>query len=147
MGRQRNTKRERMAIESGIYEVDGLNFSEIARGVCWTGSVFLAMLGEHSESLLAEIEFPKGSGIEWFVCASTGLLFDKQSGACRQSTHVRLDLTSLKPDKMTSAEVRAWIKKRQDQSYEWSQIKLRRGPKPKGSVQEPAVEDDYVEVE
>ncbi len=131
----------------GAGEVSGVDMKKLMSGVKWSGIMVLHLTSEREECFVSECEWPVKSGKIWYACASTGLLFDKQSGACRQSTHVRLDLTSLKPDKMTSAEVRAWIKKRQDQSYEWSQIKLRRGPKPKGSVQEPAVEDDYVEVE
>ena len=146
MGRIGLTKYKKKATENGLGEVDGLNFAEIKRGVRWSGEVILELVRERSESLLAEYEYPVKSGVLWYCCATTGLLFDKQSGACRQSSNVRLDLATLREDKRTESQVNAWIAARQQAIYDWSTFKVKRGQKPKGSVQE-STEDDYAEMD
>lgn len=93
-------------------EVDGLNMTKIQGSIQWKGVVRLSQLNEDSESLLSEIEWPKKSGNHFFVCASTGLLFDKQSGACWQSSTVTLKIDTLEPMKCTAAGYRKWLSAR-----------------------------------
>lgn len=148
MGRQRMTKHQKQAAHKGLGDVDGLCFSDIRAGVRWAGDVILELARDRAESLLSEYEYPSNSGVFWYCCASTGLLFDKKSGACRQSSRVRLDVASVREQPRTPAQVSAWIAARQQAVYDWSTQKIKLGPKPKGSAPaQESTEDDYAEMD
>ena len=78
-------------------EVNGLKMDTLQKSVQWMATVRLHQLNEDSESLLAETQWPPKTGPVCFACASTGLLFDKQSGRCLQSSQVSLLLDTVKP--------------------------------------------------
>ena len=69
----------------------------LKRGIRWRGLVRLHQLGEDDESLLAEIEYPPGSGRQVYICATSALMFNKETGRCAQSSAVELLLDSLSP--------------------------------------------------
>lgn len=76
-------------------EVTGLLMDRIAASIQWRGMVFLMHTGEREESLLGEAQWPKKTGKTYYACATTGLLFDKQTGACVQTQRVGLLLNTL----------------------------------------------------
>ena len=121
-------------------QVDGLNVAKLQGAIQWHGVVRLHQLAEDSESYLAEAEWPKKSGRMHYACVSTGLLFDKQSGKCFQSSQVTLKLDTVQPKKCSSREFSKW---RQDRIVNGPRdITIgKRGPKPKGYVA-PEPEDD-----
>ena len=142
-----HTKFRKRNTNIGAGEVSGVDMKKLMSGVKWSGIMVLHLTSEREECFVSECEWPVKSGKIWYACASTGLLFDKQSGACRQSVLVSLDLASLKPEQITSKELRAWIRVRQDQSYDWATLKLRRGPKPKSYVADQEQDNEYAEME
>ena len=116
--------------------------TSLQASIQWRGMVRLHQLNEDSESYLAEVEWPKKSGRIYYGCASSGLLFDKQSGACRQSSNVTLDLDSLEPVKCTRAQFEKWRNARVQGGLRDIVIS-KRGPKPKGYVAPEAEDADY----
>lgn len=116
------------------------------KSIQWSGMVRLHQLREYNESKLSIVEYPPGSGEIRYICASTGLLFDQQSGKCLQSSHVDLLLDTVKPEKCTFSQFNKWVSDRQISGQK--HLQLKRGPKPKGSVQlqdfdEPSEDIDY----
>lgn len=123
-----------------------LKLLEIQKQIQWSGMVRLHQLNEDNESKLAEVQWPPGSGQTLYVCASTGLLFDQQSGKCIQSSNVDLLLDTVTPEKCTFSQFNKWVSDRQISGQK--HLQLKRGPKPKGSVQiqdfdEPSEDIDY----
>lgn len=118
--------RRRIIRKSTATEVDGLVMKTLQAGIKWAGMVRLHQLGENSESLLAECEWPRKSGKVYYACASTGLLFDKQTGACRQSSNVTLTLDSIVPRKCTPKEFKSWLEGRMEGGFN---NKAKPGPK------------------
>lgn len=90
-------------------EVEGLLMHKLQSTIRWRGNVRLHMLGEDTESLLSECDWPKKSGNMFYACASTGLLFDKQSGRCLQSSSVSLLLDSVSPVDNAPGLYEQWI--------------------------------------
>lgn len=128
--------------------------NRIQASIKWAGQVRLHQIKEDHESLLAEYEWPPNSGKVYFACASTGLLFDKQSGACRQSSSVSLLIDTVAPRKCTVAGFNAWLAARRVGTCDALQIK--RGPKPGGAAARTAREkaesereddDEYAEMD
>ena len=78
-------------------EVENLNFEAIKKTIHWRGNVRLHQTGEDDESLIGLAEWPKKSGVLYYACATTGLLFDKQTGRCLQSQTVLLLLDTMAP--------------------------------------------------
>lgn len=113
-------------------QVENLNMTKLQGSIQWRGMVRLHQLNEDSESYLAEIEWPKKSGRLHYACASTGLLFDKLSGRCQQSSNVSLLLETVEETKCTPAQFGKWHTARILAGPR--DICLKRGPKPKGSV-------------
>lgn len=64
-------------------DVNWLPFTLLQADIRWVGQVRLHQLRQDDECLLSEVEWPKRSGVFWYVCVSSGLLFDKHTGACR----------------------------------------------------------------
>ena len=87
-------------------EVDGLNMNGIQGTIRWTGLVHLDQTNEDLECLLSETVWPRKTGASYFACASTGLLFDKQTGECRQSRKMRLRLDTVAESKKSSTKYR-----------------------------------------
>lgn len=77
--------------------VENLNMEKIKKTIKWSAKVRLHQLNEDDDSLIGETEWPKGSGDVYYVCATSGLLFKKQSGECLQSPHVQLKLETMEP--------------------------------------------------
>ena len=113
-------------------EIDGINMVALQSSIHWRGDLRLLQLNENSESMLAEIEWPKKSGKLYWACASTGLLFDKQSGRCLQSSQVLLLPDTLAPIKCTRRDYDKWRNARV--AGEGKAMAVKRGPKPKGYV-------------
>lgn len=111
----------------------------------WQGLVRLHQLNEDDQSYLSEIEHPKGSGTMVYACASTGLMFDKQSGRCLQSSNLDLLLESVTETKCTAKQFEKWKKARSVTGTK--HITLKRGPKPKGSRPISVVECDDAEMD
>ncbi len=70
---------------------------EVKRAITVRGLVRLHQTGEDDESLIAVLRWPRKTGNEFYVCATSLLMFDKNTGACVQSTNMTLDLASLRP--------------------------------------------------
>ena len=106
-------------------DVNGLPFTLLQSDIRWTGQVRLHQLRQDDECLLSEVEWPKRSGICWYVCVSSGLLFDKQTGACRQSTNVVLLLDTVAPaGKLPAGFYAKWRKERKErEKFDWSSMK------------------------
>ena len=115
-------------------EVVGLKMETLQNNIRWTGMLRLHHLKEDNESLLSETQWPKRSGISYFVCVSTGLLFDKQSGRCVQSSRITLVMDSVKPIEgvVRGADYfKRWRDKRIQDDGWLSSNQAKRGPKPK----------------
>lgn len=108
-------------------EVDGLNMIGIQGEIRWTGFVHLDQTNEDLECLLSETVWPRKTGACYFVCASTGLLFDKQTGACRQSRKINLRMDTVVESRKTRAEFRKWMSEKSN-GEGW--CKKKPGPKP-----------------
>ena len=122
--------------------VDGLNIARLQSEIQWRGMVRLHQLNEDSESYLADVEWPKKSGSMYYGCVSTGLLFDKQSGACRQSSNVTLLMDTVETTKCTLTQFGKWHRERVMGGTRDIVIS-KRGPKPKGYVAPEAEDADY----
>lgn len=109
-----------------------LNMSKLQSSIQWAGMVRMHQLNEDNESKLSEIEWPAKSGRIFYACAATGLLFDKQSGRCLQSSSVDLLLDTVSPEKCTAIQFKKWRKARVDTGTK--HLTLKRGPKPKGQA-------------
>lgn len=110
-----------------------VNVAALQGAIEWIGSVRIDLLNETKECMLAEIEWPKKSGNKCFGCATTGLIFDKQSGRCHQSSNVTLLVNSVVEHKCTSSQYQKWHAK--NVLLERKNIVLGKpGPKPKGYV-------------
>lgn len=107
-----------------------LNMVKLQSSIQWAGVVRLHQTHEDDETKLAECEWPAKSGRIFYACASTGLLFDKQSGRCMQSSSVELLLDTVVPEKCTAGQFEKWKKVRQTTGQK--HLQLKRGPKPKG---------------
>ena len=127
-------KRDRR--ESGI---NGLNYKKLQSSVGWSGQVHLSQTAEDAECLLSETQWPKKYGPMYYACVSTGLLFDKQSGRCLQSSKVLLLMETVKPKNGggTRKVFEKWMATREESP---DRQKLRPGPKTK--EQKAAIEND-----
>lgn len=121
-------------------QVENLKMTSLQASIQWRGMVRLHQLNEDSESYLAEVEWPKKSGRIYYGCASSGLLFDKQSGRCQQSSNVTLLLDTVEETKCTPAQFGKWHTARVLCAPQG--IKLKRGPKPKGQTPLSDIESD-----
>lgn len=124
-----------------------VSMARLQSKIRWRGIVRLHQLSEDSEALLSEAEHQKGSGVMFYACASTGLLFDKTTGACIQSSSVSLLLESIVETKCSLVQFEKWLKERR-KAIANKFFSLKRGPKPKGG--RTAWEDEeeyYVEVD
>ena len=105
--------------------VTGLPFTLLQSDIRWLGEVRLHQLRQDDECLLSEVEWPKRSGVFWYVCVISGLLFDKQTGECRQSTNVVLLLDTVTPaGKLPAGFYGKWRKERKErEKFDWSSMK------------------------
>lgn len=108
----------------------------IQQSIQWSGIVRLHQLNEDNESKLSSVQ---AGDKTYYACASTGLLFDQQSGRCTMSSAVELKLDTVKPDKCTFGQFNKWVANRQAAGQK--HLQLKRGPKPKG--QRSVVEQDF----
>lgn len=106
--------------------------TRLQASIKFKGMVRLHQLREDDESYLSEVEHPKDSGQMFYACVSTGLLFDKQTGRCLQSSKLDLLLDSVAEVKCTAAQFEKWRKVRTVTGVK--HITLKRGPKPKGQA-------------
>lgn len=127
-----STGKAKRVITTGA--VDGLNMTKLETSIQWIGKVRLHLLNEDSDSMLSDTEWPIQSGRMFYGCASTGLLFDKQSGRCLQSSNVSLLLDTLQEVECTKAKFMKWREARIAGGAATKHITLKRGPKPKGYV-------------
>ena len=95
--------------------VDALNMEAVKKTIRWRGMVRLHQLNEDDESLLGVAEWPKKSGIEYFACATSGLLFDKETGVCLQSRTVVLLMDTIMP--ATPKDFQPYISARRRRDY------------------------------
>lgn len=146
--RFRNVKRSVRPVN----EVDGLNMKALQSSIRWFGQVKLFQTGEVLDAYLAECTYPKRTGKVYYACASTGLLFDKQTGVCRQSSNVLLQIDSVAPAECSHKEFINWQKSKWDyKEYKAFSIS-KRGPKPKDYVApddnlDDETEDDYAAID
>lgn len=115
-------------------EIDSLNMTKLECSIQWIGKVRLNLLKEESYSMLSDVEWPVKSGRMFYGCASTGLLFDKQSGRCMQSSNVSLLLDTVQEAACTRAAFAKWRAARIAGGCGTKHITIKRGPKPKGYV-------------
>lgn len=95
-------------------EVGAINIETIARAITHWGIVRLAQTLSDDESLLAVMEWPKKGGKTYYACAVTGLLFDVETGDCRQSSRCQLLLDTLTP--ASPKDLRGYLAKRRERS-------------------------------
>lgn len=119
MGATRIKRRKMPAPAPSVAGVEGLPINRLQERIRWSCCVWLEMLKEKSESMLSEIEWPKNSGRVYFVCVTSGLLFDKGDGHCLQSNSVRLIPETVAPATMSQAQLIAWVKRRQASGVEF----------------------------
>ena len=113
-------------------EVNGLKMEPLQKSIQWMATVRLHQLNEDSESLLAETQWPPKTGPVYFACASTGLLFDKQSGRCLQSSRVTLLLDTVQPIVgSTRGLFKSWRDRRIAEQGVFNHSIGKRGPKTK----------------
>lgn len=123
-----------------------LSMARLQSRIKWRGIVRMHQLSEDDEAFLSELEHPKGSGAMFYACASTGLLFHKDTGACVQSSKLDLLLESIVETKCSPAQFEKWRKERAACAARG--LTLKRGPKPKVRCAVSEDEsDDYVEDE
>ena len=113
---------------------------KLQSSIKWRGIVRLHQTGNDEPSYLSDHEYPPKSGRIYYADASTGLLFDKETGACKQSSRVTLKLDTLVPVKCTAATFRNFIKDKIESGPRDISIG-KRGPKPKGYVAPDQEED------
>jgi hypothetical protein len=89
-----------------------LNMTKLQENIRFRGMVRLDQLREVDESVLSLATWPVKDGTEYYACATTGLLFDKQTGRCLQSSLVSLDLTTVEPSQISARQYQAWLHKR-----------------------------------
>lgn len=129
MGGRRTVVKQRSLITD---EVNGLKMEPLQKSVQWTAMVRLHQLNEDSESLLAETAWPPKTGPLYFACVSTGLLFDKQSGRCLQSSRVTLLLDTVQPIVgSTRGLFKSWRDRRIAEQGVFNHSIGKRGPKTK----------------
>lgn len=90
-------------------EVNGINMKRLQSTIAWQGMVRLHQLGEDRMAYLSRCQYPKKTGPVYYACASTGLLFDQHSGACRQSTRVSLLIETIAPVEYRTGMWQAWF--------------------------------------
>ena len=113
-------------------EVKGLKMEPLQASVRWVANLRLHQTGEDCESLMSETKWPPKIGPEYFACASTGLLFNKQSGRCLQSSSVSLLIDTMKPIVgSTRGLFKKWRDKRIAEQGAFSHSTGKRGPKTK----------------
>ena len=113
-------------------EVNGVKMEPLQKSIRWVAMVRLHQLNEDSESLLAETQWPPKTGPVYFACASTGLLFDKQSGRCLQSSQVTLLLDTMEPlEGGTKGLFKRWRDARIAAQGAFNHSTGKRGPKTK----------------
>lgn len=131
MGGPRKDFKKRKSVDD---EVIGLKMETLQNNIRWTGNLRLHQLKEDAQSLLSETPWPKRTGPLHFVCVSTGLLFDKQSGRCVQSSRITLLMDSVKPiagGVQGSGYFKRWRDQRIKDDGWLSSNQAKRGPKPK----------------
>ncbi|MFZ4539536.1 hypothetical protein [Propionivibrio sp.] len=111
-------------------EINNLPMKAIQSAIRWTGTCRLHMLNEDAECLLSEYKLSKGDSKIYYADASTGLLFDRVTGACRQSSRVTLDIESIKETVCTLAGFGRW-RNAKFEGWSETQLKNKRGPKTK----------------
>ena len=122
-------------------EVNGLRFQAIHSSIKWKGLVRLNLIGETDESYLAEIEWPAKSGNRYYVDAATGLLFDKQTGLCKQASTVELVIESVAQVACSRWKFNAWVQSRR--TGEWQiTISHKRPQKDEGEDEEPDLNEE-----
>ena len=100
-----------------LIEVNNVPILKLQKRIAFRGAVNLRQMHETDECLMADYEWPKNSGHIWFCCVSTGLLFDKRTGECRQSTLVNLDLSSVEPFSPAATFFKKWRSERQSKEF------------------------------
>ena len=97
-----------------LVEVNDIPVLQLQKRITHRGTVNLHQLHETDECLMTDHEWPKKSGVIWYCCVATGLLFDKQTGQCRQSTLVNLDLSTVEPFYPGPEFFKKWRSERQE---------------------------------
>lgn len=142
MGGRRTVVKQRALITD---EVNGLKMEPLQKSVRWTAMVRLHQLNEDSESLLAETAWPPKTGPLYFACVSTGLLFDKQSGRCLQSSRVTLLLDTVQPIVgSTRGLFKSWLDRRIAEQGVFNHSIGKRGPKTKAQKEYAAAHESDV---
>lgn len=95
--------------------VDALNMEAVKKSIRWRGMVRLHQLREDDESLLGIARWPKKTGPEYYACATSGLLFDMDTGHCVQSHAVVLLIETISP--AAPKEFDAYINSRRRKDY------------------------------
>lgn len=101
-------------------EVNGLPFGKLQEAIKYRGNVMLHITGELDDCLLTDYEWPENSGVVWYCCVASGLLFDRQTGRCKQAETVSLAMESLVPFVADRTFYRKWTEERRKrQSFDW----------------------------
>lgn len=105
--------------------IEGLPFNTLQGDIRWSGKVWLDMLKEADGCMLSMMKWPIKTGVEMYVCVTTGLLFDVEDGSCLQSSRVRLMLETIEPAKMSRKELAQWVKDRQSSEVKFGRYTLK----------------------
>lgn len=87
-------------------------FEKLRHNIKWRGKVTLYQLNEDDESLLTEFIH---KGQPYYACATTGLLFDKDTGQCLTSSNVELRIETLRL--ASPREYPAFVKRKKMDDY------------------------------
>lgn len=87
-------------------------FEKLRHNIKWRGKVTLYQLNEDDESLLTEFIH---KGQPYYACATTGLLFDKDTGQCLTSSNVELRIETLRL--ASPREYPAFVKRKKMADY------------------------------
>lgn len=88
---------------------------EVKRAITLRGFVRLHQTGEDDESLLAKMRWPRKTGREFYICATSLMMFEIDSGACVQSSLVTLDVSTLTP--ASPRDFKSYINGRKTRDY------------------------------
>lgn len=114
----------------------------------WKCLMNLHITGEAKETYLSETDWPLCSGNMHYVCASTGLIFNKETGREVRYSTVSLDLQTVEKTNISKTALLKWLQKAKESADEWSAFSIsKRGPKTKEQKAAIAARDEEFEYE
>ena len=114
----------------------------------WKSLMNLHITGEAKETYLSETDWPLCSGNMHYVCASTGLIFNKETGREVRYSTVSLDLKTVEKTNISKTAFLKWLQKAKERIDEWRDFSITKpGPKTKEQKAAQAARDEEFEYE